>query len=140
MEFSPEDAARTETDFLCRVVEAAIEAAASAYRADPAQRWIDHARAAYRWFFGGNDRGAVLADLDTGRCRDGITPRGANRNCGAESILAFQLAHYGVVALSREDRGDSKSSGSDPDDQSKAFHAGEILEKRRIPEKPAANF
>ena len=120
--------------------QAAIEAAASAYRADPAQRWIDHARAAYRWFFGGNDRGAVLADLDTGRCRDGITPRGANRNCGAESILAFQLAHYGVVALSREGRGDSKSSGSDPDDHSKAFHAGEILEKRRIPEKPAANF
>lgn len=120
--------------------QAAIEAAASAFRVDPAQRWIDHARAAYRWFFGDNDRGAVLADIETGRCRDGITPRGANRNCGAESILAFQLAYYGVVALSRRNRGDSKPARSTPDDQSKAFHAGEILEKRRIPEKPAANF
>ncbi|WP_230292560.1 glycosyltransferase family 4 protein [Croceicoccus sp. Ery5] len=120
--------------------QAAVEAAASAYRADPSQRWIDHAHTAYRWFFGHNDRGAVLADLANGQCRDGITPRGPNRNCGAESILAFQLAHYGVVALARSQSGESESPDAEADDQPMAFHAGEILEKRRLSEKPAANF
>ena len=79
--------------------QAAIEAARSAYHATGDVRWIEHARAAWNWFFGANDRGVVLADLAAGRCRDGITPRGANANCGAESILALQLAHYSVLAL-----------------------------------------
>ncbi len=74
--------------------QAAIEACAAAYAADPAQRWITHAQAAYAWFFGANDRGVMLADIATGRCRDGVTPRGVNLNCGAESILALQLAHF----------------------------------------------
>jgi glycosyltransferase involved in cell wall biosynthesis len=81
---------------------AAIEAAAAAYTATQETRWLDHARTAYRWFFGANDRGVVLADLATGRCRDGVTPRGSNENCGAESILAFQLAHYALAALLRD--------------------------------------
>ncbi|MBC2666880.1 glycosyltransferase family 4 protein [Novosphingobium flavum] len=79
--------------------QAAIEAARSAWAARPDRRWSDHAMAAWRWFFGANDRGAVLADLATGRSRDGVTPRGANENCGAESILAFQLAHHSMLAL-----------------------------------------
>ena len=33
VEFSPEDAARTETDFLCKVVEAAIASLPEQYRA-----------------------------------------------------------------------------------------------------------
>ncbi|OYW46863.1 MAG: glycosyl transferase family 1 [Sphingomonadales bacterium 32-68-7] len=87
--------------------QAAIEAACSAWRATGDARWFEHAKAAWGWFFGANDRGAVLADLATGRCRDGINPRGVNRNTGAESILAFQLAHYSVLALARTKRGDS---------------------------------
>ena len=79
--------------------QAAIEACAAAYATDPAQRWTDHAKAAYDWFFGANDRGAVLVDLATGRCYDGVTPRGANQNTGAESILALQLAHVAYVRL-----------------------------------------
>ena len=78
---------------------AAIDAAASAYAATGEARWLDHANVAYRWFFGGNDRGVVLADIATGRCRDGVTPHGANVNCGAESILAFQLASHAMAAL-----------------------------------------
>jgi glycosyltransferase involved in cell wall biosynthesis len=81
--------------------QAAIEAALSAARVSGEAEWLDHAMTAWRWFFGDNDRGAVLADLATGRCRDGVTPRGANANCGAESILAFQLAHYSLLALYR---------------------------------------
>lgn len=85
--------------------QAAIEAARAAHRATGEERWFDHALAAWRWYFGGNDRGVVLADLATGRCRDGITPRGANENCGAESILAFQLSHYSMLAMIIRRRG-----------------------------------
>ena len=79
--------------------QAAIEAARSAFAATGDERWPAHAECAWNWFFGANDRGVVLANLVTGRCRDGITPRGANENCGAESILAFQLAHYSMLAI-----------------------------------------
>ena len=80
---------------------ATIDAAACAYAATGETRWLDHAGVAYRWFFGGNDRGVVLADVVSGRCSDGVTPHGANVNCGAESILAFQLASHAMAALGR---------------------------------------
>ncbi len=79
--------------------QAATDAAASAYALTGEERWVTHALAAYRWFFGANDRGAVLVDLPSGRCRDGVTPRGFNENCGAESILAFHLAHSNLMGL-----------------------------------------
>ncbi len=81
--------------------QAAIEAAHSAYAATRNRRWIDHAHVAYAWFFGRNDRGLALADIATGRCRDGITPQGINENSGAESILAFQLSYYALSDLRR---------------------------------------
>ena len=79
--------------------QAAIEAARAAFVATRNRRWTDHANASYAWFFGRNDRGVALADLATGRCRDGITPRGINENSGAESILAFQLSFYALRGL-----------------------------------------
>lgn len=79
--------------------QAAIEAARMAFAATRNRCWTDHANAAYAWFFGRNDRGLALADLATGRCRDGITPRGINENSGAESILAFQLSFYALRSL-----------------------------------------
>lgn len=79
--------------------QAAIEAAMTAWRVTKGLFWSEHAVTAWRWFFGGNDRGEILADIATGRCRDGVTPRGANTNCGAESILAFQLSHYALAQL-----------------------------------------
>ena len=80
--------------------QAAIEAARGGLACQRrSSAGCDHAQAAWHWFFGANDRGVVLADLATGRCRDGVTPRGANENCGAESILAFQLSHYSLIAL-----------------------------------------
>ncbi len=87
--------------------QAAIEAAAAAWRAGRDPKWQRHALAAWRWFFGANDRGVVLADLATGHCRDGINPRGVNENCGAESILAFQLSHYSLIGLLRGQQDDS---------------------------------
>lgn len=90
--------------------QAAIEAAAAAFTATGDGRWLEHAGKAWAWFFGGNDRGAVLADIASGRCRDGINPRGANANCGAESILAFQLSHYSMLALA--ERIETESAGA----------------------------
>ena len=87
--------------------QAAIEAANSAFVATGDPHLADHALAAWQWFFGANDRGVVLGDLAAGRCRDGINPRGANENCGAESILAFQLSHYSMLALAGAPKGDS---------------------------------
>jgi glycosyltransferase involved in cell wall biosynthesis len=89
--------------------QAAIEAAEAAYAAAPEDRWVEHALTAYRWYFGANDRRVVLADVMTGRCRDGVTPRGANENCGAESILAFQLGYYSLTRLCK-----ARSSNSAP--------------------------
>ena len=98
--------------------QAAVEAFRSAFDATGQAIWIERARTAHAWFFGANDRGVVLADVTTGRSRDGITPRGANENCGAESILAFQLAHYSMLALwgaarvAADRSGDTLESGS----------------------------
>ena len=81
--------------------QAAIEAAGAAFTATRNRRWIEHAHTAYGWFFGRNARGLSLADIATGRCRDGITPQGINENSGAESILAFQLSYYALGNLRR---------------------------------------
>lgn len=80
---------------------AAVDAAATAFAATGDPSWARHAETAYRWFLGGNDRGEVLGDIVSGRCRDGVTPQGVNLNCGAESILAFQLAHYAMVQMAK---------------------------------------
>lgn len=80
-------------------VQAAIEAAGAAWRATGEQRWVDHALSAWDWLFGSNDRGACLAEIRSGRCRDGLTRQGMNRNSGAESILAFQLSHVAIMAM-----------------------------------------
>lgn len=109
--------------------QAAVEAARTAWEHSGARRWVDHACIAHGWFFGANDRGAVLADIATGRCRDGVTPRGANENCGAESILAFQLAHHSMLTLHNAA-------------QNAADSPGDTLEQgsRSAPGQPAAHI
>lgn len=87
--------------------QAALDACAAAHRVSPSRRWQVHGLAAWNWFFGANDRGVVLADPISGLCRDGINPRGANLNCGAESILAFQLGYHSMLALLPERQKDS---------------------------------
>jgi glycosyltransferase involved in cell wall biosynthesis len=91
--------------------QAAVEASVAAYRATGDAHWSIHARAAWAWFFGANDRGVTLAELASGRCRDGVNPRGVNKNCGAESILAFQMSYYSMLALAGVARDESASEG-----------------------------
>ena len=78
---------------------ATIAACGRALAVSHDERWRRYAEAAWYWFFGANDRGEALASIDTGRCHDGLTPRGINRNVGAESTLAFHLAYHAMDAL-----------------------------------------
>lgn len=94
--------------------QAAIECARMAWLVDRDPWWITHAEAAWAWFFGVNDRRIALADLATGRCRDGINPRGRNENCGAESILALHLARHFMLALQAEKNDDSTGEMLEP--------------------------
>src|SRR5208282_1736733 len=48
---------------------------------------------AFEWFLGRNDLGLPLYDSATGGCRDGLHHDRTNENQGAESSLAFYLAH-----------------------------------------------
>jgi glycosyltransferase involved in cell wall biosynthesis len=80
--------------------QAMVDAAATAFEATGDSAWIDTADSAYRWFVGDNDAGIPIAIPEEGSCYDGLMRHGVNRNQGAESILAFQLATVGIRALS----------------------------------------
>nr|WP_272917390.1 glycosyltransferase family 4 protein [Alteraurantiacibacter buctensis] len=79
--------------------QAMIEAAGAAWKVTRDCAWRTVANRAWQWFFGVNDRGVMIADLASGRCRDGVTPRGANLNCGAESVLALHASYSAMAAF-----------------------------------------
>lgn len=51
----------------------------------------------YMWFLGENDLNKPLYDFKTCGCSDGIESYGTNRNQGAESIIAYKIAHMTVL-------------------------------------------
>lgn len=104
--------------------QAAIECARAAHAATRDSFWIAHAETAWRWFFGANDRGAVLGDLATGRCRDGVSPQGRNENCGAESILALHLSRHSMLALHADESARSRAGAT----------TGELRERQQRPQ------
>jgi glycosyltransferase involved in cell wall biosynthesis len=75
---------------------ASVDACAAAFAATGDTLWQRRAVNAYRWFLGKNDLGVAVGDATTGTCFDGLSPTGINRNSGAESILAFQLATIAI--------------------------------------------
>lgn len=75
-----------------------IEACDAAFQVSRDPIWLRRAERAFAWFHGANDKGATLADPDSGECYDGLTPTGPNLNRGAESVLAYQL---GAAAIER---------------------------------------
>ena len=64
-------------------------------------RWRDEALRAYGWFLGVNDLDLPLASVADGGCYVGLMPTGLNRNQGAESILALQLASCAISGVSK---------------------------------------
>ncbi|MBX3595591.1 glycosyltransferase [Sphingomonas sp.] len=81
--------------------QATIDACIAAFDATGEARWAEEAMRAYRWYLGQNDLDLPLASTQDGGCFDGLTPGGLNRNQGAESILALQLANCAISALSK---------------------------------------
>lgn len=90
--------------------QAVIDACAAAYEATEDAIWLAHARRAYRWYLGGNDLSLPLATFQDGGCYDGLMPTGLNRNQGAESILALQLANCTMASLAAAEE---KRTGSE---------------------------
>ncbi len=80
---------------------ATIDACAAAVAATGDPRWAEEAQRAYRWFLGANDLDLPLASGADGGCFDGLMPGGLNRNQGAESILALQMASCAILRLSK---------------------------------------
>jgi glycosyltransferase involved in cell wall biosynthesis len=81
--------------------QATIDACIAALKASGEQSWADEAMRAYRWYLGANDLELPLATAQDGGCFDGLMPGGLNRNQGAESILALQLANCAISGLSK---------------------------------------
>ena len=79
--------------------QATVEACQSAYAATRDPRWLKEGERAYGWFLGVNDLDLPLATASDGGCFDGLMPTGLNRNQGAESILALQLANCAIANL-----------------------------------------
>ena len=81
--------------------QATVDACVEAYRATGDGRWVQEAERAYGWFMGVNDLDLPLASAEDGGCFDGLMPGGLNRNQGAESILALQLASCAISGLGK---------------------------------------
>lgn len=52
----------------------------------------------FMWFLGENDLRIPLYDFETHGCNDGLESHGVNRNQGAESTLAYLIAHLAVLS------------------------------------------
>jgi len=55
------------------------------------------------WFLGENELGIPLYNFETGGCSDGLESYGANRNQGAESTLAYLIAHLKILKALEKD-------------------------------------
>ena len=92
--------------------QATIDACRAAHDATGDERWIEIATWAYGWFTGDNLLGVPLASRQDGGCHDGLMPHGLNRNQGAESILALQLANVAISTLLTGERAATRARGA----------------------------
>jgi len=70
-----------------------VEASLDALNSTGDSVYRDAALKAFRWYHSGNTIGVELYNGKTGTCYDGITPKGLNRNQGAESMLSYCIAY-----------------------------------------------
>ena len=80
-------------------VWATVDACETAFTLTGDRGWIALAANAWRWFDGENDGRVAIADPASGESFDGLQADGHNRNRGAESVLAFQLANRTIRTL-----------------------------------------
>lgn len=89
-----------------------VEACLAAWRLTREERWLERARSFFGWFLGNNDTRTVLYDSETGGCRDGLQPAGANLNEGAESTLSWLISLLSFHQLERDGGAQAAIGGS----------------------------
>jgi len=86
-------------DQQCIDAASILWACSEAYRITGDNTFKEAAKLCWNWFWGENSLNVSLYNEETGGCYDGLTPYGANRNQGAESLLAFLLSYLGIRQL-----------------------------------------
>lgn len=89
----PKGGERALYDQQCVDAAAMVLATAEAFLITKEAKYRDAALTWWRWFFGHNTQKQALYRPEDGAIYDGLTPQGVNENRGAESVLAFLLAH-----------------------------------------------
>jgi hypothetical protein len=84
-------------DQQCVDAAAMVIASATAFQVTKDNRYRDAAYTWWEWFFGKNTNHRPLYRPEDGAVYDGLTPEGVNENRGAESVLAFLLAHLALA-------------------------------------------
>lgn len=79
---------------------AMVEANLVAHRITRQARYQQDAVRAMHWFYGGNVLQVPLYNPASGGCHDGLHADGVNANQGAESTLAYLMAHLHLYAAS----------------------------------------
>jgi hypothetical protein len=78
------------------------EAAISAFKATKKDEYLVASSDAFNWFLGGNLKGLMVYDPESGGCCDGINPEGLNRNKGAEATVAYLQARLCMENLRKQ--------------------------------------
>jgi len=73
-----------------------------AFRVSGNQAYLKQLNTCFMWFLGENDLRLSLYDFETKGCCDGLENDGVNRNQGAESTLAYLIAHLSVLEAFEE--------------------------------------
>ena len=68
-----------------------------AYKLTKEKKYLDQLYLSFTWFLGENDLRMSLYDFETKGCCDGLESYGVNRNQGAESTLAYLIAHLTLL-------------------------------------------
>ena len=69
-----------------------------AYNVTKDKNYLKKMFTSYMWFLGDNDMRIPLYDFATRGCCDGLESYGVNRNQGAESNIAYKIAHLTVLS------------------------------------------
>jgi len=107
--FYARDGDRADFDQQPVEAQAMVSACLEASRATGDQKWVIEAQRAFEWFLGRNDLGLPLYDFSTGGCHDGLHVDGVNENQGAESSLAYHLAHAELTCAGHLSTGPAQS-------------------------------
>ncbi|RLD12981.1 MAG: glycosyl transferase [Caldiserica bacterium] len=76
-----------------------IEALKAGMKVTGEKEYGENALIVFDWYLGRNTKGEMMYDPVTGGCFDGLTPKGANRNQGAESTISYLLSRLEIEVL-----------------------------------------